>query len=65
MIVVEMLQSFDGLLLAFGVLYFWYAPIILILSRPGLNFFQRLGWGITCLALSWFSYFWLRQRQKS
>jgi hypothetical protein len=65
MIVMEMLPNFNELVLAFGVLYFWYAPLILILSRPGLNLAQRLRWGIACLALSWLSYFWLKQQQKS
>lgn len=65
MIVMELLPNFNELFLAFGVLYFWYAPLILILSRPGLNVAQRLRWGIACLALSWLSYFWLKQQQKS
>lgn len=63
MIVMELLPDFSELFLAFSVLYFWYAPLILIFSRPGLNFVQRLRWGIACLALSWLSYFWLKQHQ--
>ena len=65
MIVMELLPNFNELFLAFGVLYFWYAPLILILSRPGLNLTQRLRWSVACLALSWLSYFWLKQQQKS
>lgn len=61
----EFLPNFNELFLAFGILYLWYAPLILIFSRPGLNFGQRLRWGIACLVLSWFSYFWLKQHQKS
>jgi len=61
----ELLPNFDELFLAFGVLYFWYAPLILIFSRPGLNLTQRLRWGLACLLLSWFSYFLLKQQQKS
>jgi hypothetical protein len=65
MIVMELLPDFNELFVAFGVLYFWYAPLILILSRPGFNFVQRLRWGVACLALSWLSYFLMKQQQKS
>ncbi len=61
----ELIPDFQALILAVVVLYFWYAPLLLILSRTDLNLRQRLCWSCVCLCSSWFSYFWLKLYYKN
>ncbi|WP_333796813.1 hypothetical protein [Rheinheimera sp.] len=60
----ELLPDLNTILLVVGVLYFWYAPLLLILSRVDLNLKQRFCWSCICLCCSWFSYFWLKKRYR-
>lgn len=57
----ELLPDFRELLLAAGVLYFWYAPMLLIVTRPGLTLRQRCCWSCFCICSSWFSYLCLKK----